>query len=330
MNIILLSGGSGKRLWPLSDEIRPKQFIPFFEREDGTYESMLQRVYRQILAVSPHANILIATNERHLSQIKEQIGADVSICIEPSLRDTFPAIALATAFFQKNKNLTPSDTVVVCPIDHFVEEDYFESIMNLFEFSHNNKANLSLMGVVPTYPSEKYGYIIPKSAETYSIVSEFKEKPDEKTAQSYIEIGALWNCGIFAFQVGYLSEKAEKLLGYRIFDDLLEHYNSFQKISFDYAVVEHEAAIEVLRFEGNWKDVGTWNTLTEAIQNPFIGNVVDGGQNVNTHIFNELNLPIIAMNLQNLVISASEKGILIAEKEASSHMKPFVDNLDQC
>ena len=105
MNIILLSGGSGKRLWPLSNDIRSKQFIKMFFRDDGTYESMVQRVYRQICTVDPTATITVATSKKQVSEIKNQLGEKVSVCVEPERRDTFPAIALAAAFLHDKKHL---------------------------------------------------------------------------------------------------------------------------------------------------------------------------------------------------------------------------------
>lgn len=329
MNIILLSGGSGQRLWPLSNDIRSKQFIKLFKKEDGSFESMLQRVYSQILSVCPFANIIIATNKSQASTIKRQLGENVSICVEPSRRDTFPAIVLATSYLKQEKNLSNEDNVVVCPIDHFVQENYFATMLELFNHSKNGSANISLMGVEPTYPSEKYGYIIPENKNNYSNVLEFKEKPNKELAKKYIEQGALWNCGIFSYKINYILSKAEQLFHKSNYNELFESYSELEKISFDYAVVEKEKNIKVLRFSGDWKDVGTWNTLAETMEVSSLGNVIDGGGLVNTHIINELDFPILAMNVENLIISASMNGILVAEKEASSYIKPFVNSMEQ-
>jgi len=103
MNIILLSGGSGKRLWPLSNDIRSKQFIKLFKKEGSHYESMVQRVYRQITHVDKEAKIIIANSATQVSAIKNQLGENVSVCIEPSRRDTFPAIALAASYLHDEK-----------------------------------------------------------------------------------------------------------------------------------------------------------------------------------------------------------------------------------
>ena len=105
MNIILLSGGSGKRLWPLSNDIRSKQFIKIFKTSDGQYESMVQRVYRQILAVDPDATVTIATSKSQISSLHNQLGEQIDISVEPCRRDTFPAIALAAAYLHSHMGL---------------------------------------------------------------------------------------------------------------------------------------------------------------------------------------------------------------------------------
>ena len=117
MNLVLLSGGSGKRLWPLSNDIRSKQFIKLFKTEDGGYESMVQRVYRQIRRADPDATVTIATARNQVSAIRNQLGDGVGISVEPCRRDTFPAIALATAYLVDVQGVSPEESVVVCPVD---------------------------------------------------------------------------------------------------------------------------------------------------------------------------------------------------------------------
>ena len=117
MNIILLSGGSGKRLWPLSNDVRSKQFIPIFKKEDGSYESMVQRVYGQIKSVDPDTKVTIATSKTQVSAIQNQVGRDVGICVEPCRRDTFAAIVLATAYLHDVMGISEEEAVVVCPAD---------------------------------------------------------------------------------------------------------------------------------------------------------------------------------------------------------------------
>ena len=329
MNIVLLSGGSGKRLWPLSNDVRSKQFIKIFKQEDGSYESMVQRVYHQIKKVDTEATVTIATSKTQVSAIHNQLGQDVGISVEPCRRDTFPAIALATAYLVDVQKISPEESVVVCPVDPYVEADYFEALKRLSAQADKGEANLVLMGIEPTYPSEKYGYIIPKSSDETAMVATFKEKPTADVAKEYIAQGALWNGGVFAYKLKYVMEIAHKLIDFMDYHDLFAKYETLPKISFDYAVVEKEDKIQVQRFSGQWKDLGTWNTLTEAMQDAVVGKGVLNDNCSNVHIVNEMDVPVLAMGLHDVVISASPEGILVSDKEQSSYIKPFVDKFEQ-
>lgn len=329
MNIVLLSGGSGKRLWPLSNDIRSKQFIKLFKTETGDYESMVQRVYRQIRKVDAKATVTIATAKTQVSAIRNQLGDNVGISVEPCRRDTFPAIALATAYLTDVMGISPEESVVVCPVDPYVNEDYFEALKGLSDQADKGEANLVLMGIEPTYPSEKYGYIIPESADQTARVKTFKEKPDVETAKQYIAQGALWNGGVFAYKLKYVLKRAHELIDFTDYHDLFSKYETLTKISFDYAVVEKEENIQVMRFAGQWMDLGTWNTLTEAMEEPVIGKGVLNDVCENVHIVNEMDVPILAMGLHDVVISASPEGILVSDKEQSSYIKPYVDKFVQ-
>ena len=320
MNVILLSGGSGKRLWPLSNDVRSKQFLKIFTKEDGTRESMAQRMYRMIREVDPEANITIATSESQIPQIRTQLGENVGISVEPARRDTFPAIALAVAYLKK-QGTGEDEPVVICPVDPYVNEDYFECLREMSKEA--GRANLTLMGIEPTYPSEKYGYIIPASTERISPVKEFKEKPSAETAEEYIRQGALWNGGVFAFRLSYLLSIASSIFGTDSYEALYSNYENLPKISFDYAVVEKEKSINVIRFGGQWKDLGTWNTLTEAMSEPVSGNATADSCR-NTHVINELGLPLIALGISDAVIAATPDGILVSDKAESPKLKDFV------
>lgn len=323
MNVILLSGGSGKRLWPLSNDVRSKQFLKIFRKADGTKESMAQRMYRMIKDVDENAIITIATSENQIPQIKAQLGETIGISVEPTRRDTFPAIALATAYLKKI-GVNEEDPVVVCPVDPYVEEDYFKCLLELSDSASEEKAaNLTLMGIEPTYPSEKYGYIIPMSKDHIAAVSEFKEKPSVDVAKKYIEQGALWNGGVFAFKLSYLLRIARNIFGTDNYDTLFNKYGELQKISFDYAVVEKEKSINVIRFSGSWKDLGTWNTLTEAMDEEVTGNAISSDCQ-NTHVINELGIPVIALGIKDCIVAATPDGVLVSDKEKSPGLKGLV------
>ena len=330
MNILLLSGGSGKRLWPLSNDVRSKQFLKLFKDGTGEFESMAQRVYRQIKTVSPDSTVTVATGENQVSAIRNQLGGKVGICVEPSRRDTFPAIALACAYLKSERGLTPEDVVIVCPVDPYVEIGYFQALQRLEAAVTEGGANLTLMGVKPTYPSEKYGYIIPENGtEAMRNVSAFQEKPDLETAKRYIAQGALWNCGVFAFRLGYLLHILQAYIPFDRYQDVYDHYDRLPKISFDYAVAEKETSVKCIEFSGAWKDVGTWNTLTEVMDTPAIGKVVLDDTCGGVHVINELDVPVLVMGAQDMVVAASADGILVSSKEQSSNMKPYVEKLGQ-
>lgn len=280
---------------------------------------MLQRMYKMIRCVDPSAKITIAASQNQLALIQNQLGEDVVISVEPCRRDTFPAIALAGAFLHDIMKVDNGESVVVCPVDPFVESGYFETLQKLSDAA--GEANLTLMGIEPTYPSEKYGYII---TDGTSEVKGFIEKPDADAAKAYIMQGALWNGGVFAFKLDYLLNKAKEILGTSDHKELFDNYSRLAKISFDYAVAEKERKVNVIKYSGKWKDLGTWNTLTEAMTEATSGNVTLGENCENVHAVNELGIPVIALGLKDIVIAATPDGILVSDKAASSYLKKYV------
>lgn len=330
MKIILLSGGSGKRLWPLSNEIRSKQFVKIF-RADDDYESMLQRTFRQISTIPAQISVTVSTSKTQAKILRKYIPADldVDISAEPCRRNTFPAIALTAAYLRDVKKISADDSIVICPVDPYVDDDFFAHFKILSDLAQNSSANLILLGINPTYPSEKYGYIIPASKDKVSDVVEFKEKPNLATAEKYIQLGGLWNGGVFACKISYVLEKSREILKTDSYDELLKNYSSLPDISFDYAVVEREKNIKVVRYVGEWKDVGTWNTLTDVMTEKSIGNVYFDNTCQNSHVVNEMDTPIIAMGLKDIVVAASPDGILVADKIQSVYMKPLVEKIHE-
>jgi len=284
---------------------------------------MVQRMYRMIIKEDANASVTIATSENQITSIRSQLGDKVGVSVEPCRRDTFPAIALAAAYLHDVQGVSADEALVVCPVDPYVEADYFRMLKRLSEQAAKGDANLVLMGVEPTYPSEKYGYIMPVSKDAISEVSAFKEKPDVKTAEEYIAQGALWNGGVFAFKLQYVLNIASEVFGTATYKDLFDRYAELTKISFDYAVVEKEEHIQVMRFAGQWKDLGTWNTLTEAMSDEVAGNAI-AVDCFNTHVINELQIPLIALGVRNLAIAATPDGILVTEKSASGRLKDYV------
>ena len=329
MQIILLSGGSGTRLWPLSNDVRSKQFLKLFKDSQGNAESMVQRVYRQIKTAIPDANITIATSKTQVSALRNQLGNLVNLSVEPCRRDTFPAIALASQYLKDILDVKEDEPVIVCPVDPYVDNEYFVEFIDLAKRVKAGEQNIVLMGIEPTYPSEKYGYIVPKNSEKVSSVLSFKEKPNKETALALIQEGALWNGGIFAFRLKYLSDLIVNRLHVDNYFDLLKKYESLEKISFDYEVVEKEPSIEVVRFAGEWKDLGTWNTLTEAMESCFLGKSQTDDDCQNVSIINDTDMNVLALGLKDIIVAVGPQGILISDREHSSYIKPFVEKIDQ-
>lgn len=325
MNIVFLSGGSGKRLWPLSRENREKQFLKVFKKNDDTYESMIQRMYRMIREVDSRSMVTIATSESQLESIREQLGEEVGVSVEPCRRDTFPAIALSVAYLHDVKGISEDEAVVVCPVDAMVEYSFFSALEQLSLLAQTEKANLYLIGIEPDGPSEEYGYIIPQSVDSTSKVMAFKEKPGQSSAQTYIDQGALWNSGVFAFKIGYVLRIAREVLGTDEYQGLLENYERFPKISFDFAVVEKESEVQVIRYKGTWKDIGNWNAFTEVMCEN-MGRDISAMDCENTHIINELPVPLVVLGAKNMVIVATSEGILVADKKQTTKLKNYVEN----
>lgn len=332
MKIIMLSGGSGQRLWPLSNESRSKQFLKVLKDEKNKKQSMLQRVYTQLTKAGYGDEVLIATNGNQAESIKNQLGDKVQLVIEPERRNTFPAIALAVSKLYFEQGVNREESVVVLPIDAFAEAHYFELLSHL-EVLNKNACNIALMGVKPTYPSEKYGYIVPEEKlievdkTNYRKVSSFKEKPTKKEAENLItEKKALWNCGVFAFKIGYVLDILEKQTSVISFEEVLKNYSKLKSISFDYEVVEKADSIGVVEYNGLWKDLGTWNTLSEEMSEPVMGNVIISENSQNTHVINELSVPTIVLGIDNAVVVATPDGILVSDKHQSSYIKEYLEN----
>lgn len=332
MQIILLSGGSGKRLWPLSNNTRSKQFIKLLTAPDGSKKSMVQRVVRQLREAGICDPITVATSRSQRDVVINQLGAGIPVVTEPERRDTFPAIALASSYLACERKCPADEVVIVMPCDPYTEAGYFETIRRMADAVKNDAAGLVLMGIRPTYPSAKYGYVVPVPGNDGSgiyRVSRFTEKPDVPTAGRLISEGAFWNGGVFAFRLGYMTDIVARYIKADTFAEIRSRYGEFPKISFDYEVAEKAQSVAVVPFAGEWKDLGTWNTLTDGLSEHTIGNVVMDDESGNTHVINELELPIMCIGARNLVIAASNDGILISDKGKSENIKTYADRLQR-
>ncbi|WP_411469800.1 sugar phosphate nucleotidyltransferase [Bacillus thuringiensis] len=332
MKLILLSGGSGKRLWPLSNDSRSKQFLKVLKNENSEMQSMVQRVWGQLTSLEIENDAVIATSKSQVDMINSQLGNDVPIIIEPERRDTFPAIALAASYLYSKEHVDLDEVVGVLPVDPYVENGFFERLLDLEKALNSSNADLGLMGITPTYPSEKYGYIVPnveKSTQELIQVSHFKEKPATAEAEELLKQNALWNSGVFAFKLDkIISLLDQKGLPVQ-YDMLVQQYASLPKISFDYEVVEKTENIVAIPYNGSWKDLGTWNTLTEEMGTNILGKGNMGVECKQNHIINELDIPVSVLGLSNIIVAVSPDGILVSEKDASPRVKELVGDWNQ-
>ncbi|MEC6747654.1 sugar phosphate nucleotidyltransferase [Marinilactibacillus sp. XAAS-LB27] len=323
MKTVLLSGGSGERLWPLSNSVRSKQFLKLLVDEEGKPESMVQRVYRQLVKSDQDAEILIATSKNQENSIRSNLSDLVSVVIEPERRDTFPAIALSTAYLHYVENADLDETISIMPVDPYTSQNFFEKVYELNHKLADSEYNLGLLGIKPTYPSSKYGYIL---NENY-VVNGFVEKPSEDTAAELIKDGAMWNGGVFVFKIKYVLDILKNHISFDSYEEVQEQYYKLPKNSFDYEVSEKEHNITMIEYDGFWKDLGTWNTLTEVMDNQTFGKVIKSKSSSNTHVINELDIPITVIGAKNMVVAASPDGILVSDKTESAHLKSFIADL---
>lgn len=330
MKIILLSGGSGKRLWPLTNELSSKQFLKVLKTKDNKLESMIQRVWKQLKEANLQESTYIATSQAQTNLVLDQLGTDNPLIVEPQQMDTFPAIALASAYLHSCLSVNPEEVVCVLPVDPFVEKDFFEHLKILENLVKENSASIALMGGIPTYPSEKYGYIVPgrelkKSRNiSYLTVQSFIEKPKEDDANLLLQLGALWNLGVFAFKLKFMVTLMQNKGMPVLYDDLIKIYGTLPKISFDYEVLEEVDHAVVIPFKGKWKDLGTWNTLTEEMDTNLLGKGYISEDSTNTHVINKLEIPVTVISLSNILVASSPQGILVSDKASSYKIKEIM------
>ena len=326
MKILLLSGGSGQRLWPLSNDFCSKQYIKVLSGDDGR-QSMLQRVFYQLKSVGKSDDAIIIASEAQKDIIYSQLGRDTKIAFEPSRKDTFPAILLGCSWLYEQGS-DEDEIIVVMPVDPYVEREYFDNFELLAKKLIESGSDIALMGAIPTYPSEKYGYIIPGERKNgYFEIKGFKEKPQLEDAKKLLQQKALWNCGVFCFKLGLIKEYCLKYGLDFSYSEVKLNYDKLPKISFDYEVLEKSGNKIAIEYSGIWKDIGTWNTLTEEMDVESIGDVYIDDTSNSTHVINTLDIPLIVMGADNFIVSATYDGILVADKERSSYLKDSLNKI---
>jgi len=334
MFYVLLSGGSGVRLWPLSNATRSKQYLKILKDNSGNDISIAQRVSSQLECAGINKdNLMIVANKAQTGILRNQLGNEISLIEEPSRRDTFSAVLLACAYTLSEKDAKDDDFIVFMPVDPYVDNGYFECMLSLGEVLNSTKADLVLMAVTPTEPNENFGYIIPekqteKEFSNVLRVKEFKEKPDVETAKKIINEGALWNCGVFCFKISFYKQIIKE---YSILPDYVSVYKNLSKfpaISFDYAVVEKCKNIYMVKYDGMWKDLGSWNSITGEMSINSVGNNVIDEKCENIHVINELNIPTVVMGVSDSIIVVASDGVLVSSKTRSHLLKNYIQDVN--
>ncbi|MDQ0195061.1 sugar phosphate nucleotidyltransferase [Paenibacillus wynnii] len=326
MHTLLLCGGSGQRLWPLSNPIRSKMFLELLPAPDGGLESMIGRVCRQLSGQGLGESALFITHQDQTGLTKRYTKDCYPVIGEPWKRGTFTAAALGSLHLHSTGKAKLNDTICVAPADMFADDNFFGHFHTFPEVLKASQADIVLLGTRPTYPSDQYGYILPGDAASmeYTSVNRFEEKPDSARAKLLIQQNALWNCGVFAFSLQFMLSYL-KQIGLPVdFDEFVALYPHLPIRSFDKEVVERTGKLAVIRHEGDWRDLGSWDTLTEQLRDPIVGKGGTLGETINTHIINELDVPLYVIGVSNIVAIASPDGVLIANKVQANGIKEII------
>ncbi|WP_169834470.1 sugar phosphate nucleotidyltransferase [Paenibacillus donghaensis] len=324
MQVVLLSGGSGKRLWPLSNEVRSKAFLKLLPREDGGLESMIERVCRELDKVGLLASSCIVTHQTQVEITRKMIGEPIPLLAEPHKKGTFTAVALAAAYLHSVHKADPCEIVAVLPVDSFTEPAFFQQLALFPALLAQSQAEIALLGAVPQHPSTQFGYIVPEEARgsaAFLKVARFAEKPDEAVAAELIACGAMWNCGVFACRLEFLLRCMEQRGLPEGYTELLERYPQLEERSFDREVLEVTGSKIVIPYNGHWEDIGSWDALAPHLAGSVMGEGKISEDSAGTYLVNELGCPVHVIGAPGLIVAAGPDGILVAGKAEAKRIK---------
>jgi len=326
MHVVILAGGGGTRLWPLSRKDFPKQFLHL-----GRKESLLKQTVSRFLGKSFVKTIVVSTNTTFEPLVRKELeGFDVAVLVEPCRRNTAPAIGLAIRYLEECCNLQPNDPVLILPSDQLIEPEsvFLDYLIRGAEAAV--KGQVVTFGIRPTKPEIGYGYIrIGEKFDSFTYrVEKFVEKPDLAHARAYVsDPSYYWNSGVFAFTPSVFWAEAE--LCYPQICQLKNKSFAFQEldpISIDYALLEKAQNVVVCPVPVSWSDIGSWENVYEMLdkdknQNVKIGQVVDIATK-NCLIFGGKRV-ISTLGLEDLVIIDTDDALLIAKKSQSQQVRMF-------
>ena len=338
---IILAGGSGSRLWPLSRELYPKQLLNL-----NSDKSLLQSTFERLEGFMPKENIVSITNTKHTSNVRMQLSelsSKVNLLSEPVSKNTAPAIALAVKFIMQKSNSDP--VIIVVPSDHLIEnQDKFLSTVKKGE-KLAEAGYIVTFGIKPDYPETGYGYInTSDELQDGFKVKEFVEKPDLETAKQYLKAGTYyWNSGIFMFKASTLIQEIEKLapeianisneIDFTKSDEIpFIKFDKMPNISIDYAVMEKSDKIALVKLESDWNDLGSWQSIYDVSQkdkngNVFVGHVLDKDSK-NSFVYSSSKL-VATIGLEDTVIVETEDAILACKKDKTQDVKYIYNTLKE-
>lgn len=336
---IILAGGSGSRLWPLSRELCPKQLLKL----DGE-NSLLQSTFKRLCRFIDPENIVSITNIKHANDVKFQLSkvcGDSVVLSEPIAKNTAPAIAASIEYFKQMKD--ENEVVIIVPSDHLIKDlEKFENTVKT-GLKAAEEGKIVTFGIQPTYPETGYGYIKTKSENDGIFdVDCFVEKPDLKTAQKYLlEGNYFWNSGIFMAKVStllkefahYQKEIFENLSKLNYKESITIKYGVFEdmpSISFDYAIMEKSNKIVLCKLQSDWSDLGSWQSLYDVTEKDSNGNVLEGNAIVedvkNSFIYTDKKI-VAAIGLENVILVNTEDAVLACKADYSQQVKNVFEKL---